>query len=182
MANGIHAETNFYDALYFFEDEEDFEEAQYLLREVLKKEPNNANAKYLLGMCYNKIEGQEHKGIPLLKQATQNIRLKYKSNRYSEKRAPHHAWFYLAEAYRLTNQPDEALDALNNFRGLKDFEKKYNVRITEEAVLAIETMITEYLESIVPPRILARIWNFLGDKTAFKEYVIREVNVFVKES
>ena len=133
-----NAETNFYDALYFYEDEEDFEEAQYLFREVLKREPHNANAKYLLGMCYNKIEGQEHKGIPFLKQATQNISLKYKANRYTEKRAPHHAWFYLAEAYRLTNQPDEALDALNKFRELKNFEKKYNARITEEAVLAIE--------------------------------------------
>ena len=111
-AQQVSAETNFYDAIYFFEEEEDFEEAQYLFLQVLEKETHNANAKYWLGMCYNNIEGQEHKGIPLLKQATQTISLKYKANRYKEKRAPHHSWFYLAEAYRLTNQPDEALDAL----------------------------------------------------------------------
>ncbi|MGB3082613.1 MAG: hypothetical protein WBB86_06480, partial [Candidatus Omnitrophota bacterium] len=35
----------------------------------------------------------------------------------------------------------------------------------KEAVLAIEAMITEYLESIVPPRILVRIWNFLGENS-----------------
>ena len=29
---------------------------------------------------------------------------------------------------------------------------------------------------------LEQVWNFLGDKTAFKEYVVREVNAFVKES
>ncbi len=29
---------------------------------------------------------------------------------------------------------------------------------------------------------LDQIWNFLGDKTAFKEYVVQEVNAFVKES
>jgi hypothetical protein len=33
---------------------------------------------------------------------------------------------------------DEALEALNSFKALKDFESKYNVRITEEAVLAVE--------------------------------------------
>ena len=137
-AQQLSAETNFYDAIYFYEEEEDFEEAAYLFRQVLEREPRNANAMFWLGMCYNKIEGQEQQGIPLLKQATQNIHLRYKANRYTEKRAPHHSWFYLAEAYRLTNQPDEALDALNKFRELKDFEKKYNVRITEEAVLAIE--------------------------------------------
>ena len=52
----VSSETSFYDALYFYEEEEDFEEAQYLFREVLKKEPRNANAMYWLGMCYNKIE------------------------------------------------------------------------------------------------------------------------------
>jgi len=132
------AETNFYDGIYFYEEEEDYEEAQFLFSEVLKKEPRNANAMYWLGMCYNHIEGQEHKGIPYFKQATQSISLRYKANRYSEKRAPHHTWFYLAEAYRLTNQPNEALEALDKFRELKNFEKKYNARITEEAVLAIE--------------------------------------------
>ena len=132
------AETNFYDALFFYEEEEDFQEAGYLFYEVLSFEPNNANVKFLLGKCYNNIQGSEHKGIPYLKQATQNITLKYKSNKYSEKRAPHHTWFYLAEAYIKTNQMDKALDALNSFRDLKDFEKKYNARITEEAILAVE--------------------------------------------
>ena len=132
------AETNFYDALFFYEEEEDFQEAGYLFYEVLSFEPNNANVKFLLGKCYNNIQGSEHKGIPYLKQATQNVTLKYKSNKYSEKRAPHHTWFYLAEAYIKTNQMDKALDALNSFRDLKDFEKKYNARITEEAILAVE--------------------------------------------
>ncbi|MCK4880152.1 MAG: PD40 domain-containing protein [Bacteroidales bacterium] len=132
------AETNFYDALFFYEEEEDFQEAGYLFYEVLSFEPNNANVKYLLGRCYNNIQGSEHKGIPYLQQATQSIALKYKSNKFSEKRAPHHTWFYLAEAYSKTNQMDEALDALNSFRDLKDFEKKYNARITEEAILAVE--------------------------------------------
>lgn len=132
------AESIFYDAYYFYDEEEDFQEAQYLFKEVLKKEPGNANVMFLLGMCYNNIEGSEQEGIPYLKEATENTSLKYKTKKYSEKRAPYHSWFYLAEAYSKTNQMNEALEALNRFRELRDFDKYYNYRITEEALLAIE--------------------------------------------
>jgi len=131
-------EDVFYDAVYFYEEEEDFQEARYLYYEVLSKEPYNANAKYLIGMCYNNIQGEEHKGIPYFIEATHSITSKYKKNKYTEKRAPHHSWFYLAEAYSKTNQMDEALEALNTFKELKDFGSNYNARITEEAVLAVE--------------------------------------------
>ncbi|RLD92434.1 MAG: hypothetical protein DRJ29_11710 [Bacteroidetes bacterium] len=131
-------EDTFYDALYFYEEEEDFQEARYLYYEVLSKEPNNANVKYLIGMCYNNIQGEEHKGIPYFIEATHSITSKYKKNKYTEKRAPHHSWFYLAEAYSKTNQMDEALGALTTFKELKEFDSKYNARITEEAVLAVE--------------------------------------------
>jgi len=132
------AEKNFYDALFFYEEEEDYQEAAYLFYEVLSLESYNANVKYLLGMCYNNIQGQEEKGIPYFLEATQNITRKYKKERYTEKQAPHHTWFYLAEAYSKINQMDDALDALNAFKELKDFDSKYNARITEEAVLAVE--------------------------------------------
>jgi tetratricopeptide (TPR) repeat protein len=131
-------EDTFYDALYFYEEEEDFQEARYLYYEILSKEPNNANVKYLIGMCYNNLQGEEHKGIPYFIEATHSITSKYKKNKYTEKRAPHHSWFYLAEAYSKTNQMDEALAALTTFKELKEFDSKYNVRITEEAVLAVE--------------------------------------------
>jgi tetratricopeptide (TPR) repeat protein len=132
------AEENFYDAIYFYEEEEDYQEAQFLFKVVLRDEPRNANVKYWLGMCYNNIQGEEHMGIPYLIEATYSITPKYKKNRYSEKRAPHHTWFYLAEAYSKTNQMDKALEALNSFRDLKDFDSKYNARITQEAVQAVE--------------------------------------------
>ena len=88
------AEENFYDALFFYEEEEDYQEAAYLFYEILSLEPYNANVKYWLGMCYNQIRGEEHKGIPYFLEATQNITLKYKKERYTEKQAPHHTWFY----------------------------------------------------------------------------------------
>ncbi|MCK5136176.1 MAG: PD40 domain-containing protein [Bacteroidales bacterium] len=132
------AEELFYDAEFFYTVEEDFEEAAYLFRQVLRQEPGNANVKFLLGMCYNNILGQEHEGIPHFLEATEEINLKYKANKYTEKKAPHHSWFYLAEAYRKTNQMDESLNALNVFLSLKNFEKSYNVRITEDEIKAVE--------------------------------------------
>ena len=129
------AENYFYDGLFFFQEEEDFQEAQYLFRELLKKEPNNAHAKYMLGMCYNNIEGQEDKGIAFFKEATENISLKFKADRYSEKRAPQHTWFYLAEAYRKTNQMDEALDALDPFVDFNDFDQDNDGRIDSIAFI-----------------------------------------------
>lgn len=131
-------EELYYDAVFFYEEEEDYEEAEILFRQVLEKEPDNANVKFQLGMCYNNILGLEHLGIPYFQEATENINPKYRTNKYTEKQAPHHTWFYLAEAYRKTNQMDAALEALTEFQSLKNFEKKYNVRITEDAVTAVE--------------------------------------------
>jgi len=132
------AEQSFYDGIYFYEEEEDYEEAVYLFQQVLEQEPENANVKYFIGMCYNNILGQEYKGIPYLEEATENINLKYKANKFSEKKAPHHSWFYLAETYRKNNQMDEALKALSQFQGLPSFEKKYNTRITEDEIKNVE--------------------------------------------
>ena len=131
-------EDLFYDADFFYHEEEDYEEAAYLYRQLLRQEPDNSHVKFLLGMCYNNILGQEHEAIPVFLEATRDITLKWKARRYSEKQAPHHTWFYLAEAYRKTNQLDDALHALEQFRSLKNFEKRYNVRITEDAILAAE--------------------------------------------
>ena len=132
------AEDLFYDADFFYIEEADYPEAAYLFRKILREEPDNANVKFMLGMCYNNILGMELEGIPYFLEATENINLKYKASRYTEKKAPHHTWFYLAEAYRKTNQMDEALNALNEFQSLKNFEKNYNVRITEDEIKAVE--------------------------------------------
>jgi tetratricopeptide (TPR) repeat protein len=131
-------EELFYDALFFYEDEEEYEEAAILFTQLLEREPENANVMFHIGMCYNNIQGEESKGIPFFIDASKNINLKYKGSKYSEKSAPHHTWFYLAEAYRLTNQMNNALEALGQFQSIDDFDKRYNKRITENAVLAVE--------------------------------------------
>ena len=132
------AEELFYQADEWFFLDVDYPEAAYVYKQVLEKEPDNAHVKYQIGMCYNNITGQEDKAIPYFIEATDDITLKFKDSKYNIKKAPHHTWFYLADAYRKTNQLDKALEALDEFSSLRNFEKHYNVRITENAREQIE--------------------------------------------
>jgi len=131
-------ESMFYDAESWYTDEEEYEEAAYLYRRILREEPDNANVKYLLGMCYLNIRGSEFEAIPWFREATEDITLKYKPVRYSVKEAPHHTWYYLADAYRRTNQLDSALVALEQFSSLRNFEKHYNLSMTEDFTEQVE--------------------------------------------
>lgn len=122
----------------FFYAREDYEEAAYLYGQLLRLEPDNHNVHYKLGMAYLNIEGQEDKAIAHFLKATENTSLKYRKNYYKEKNAPHHTWFFLGNAYRINNQLEEALEAYDTFMSVKNFEKHYNVRITEEEIKAVE--------------------------------------------
>ncbi len=128
-------EDLFEDADYFFA-REDFAEAAYLYKQVLRAEPENANVKFKTGMAYLNIPGEESTAIPYFLEATKDITQKYRKNRYEVKQAPYHTWFYLGNAYRINNELEEALDAYEVFKSLKNFEKKYSVRLTDDEIKA----------------------------------------------
>lgn len=130
-------EELFEDGDFFFAREE-YEEAAYLYRQLLNREPENHNAHYKLGMAYLNIEGQEAYSIEHFLKATENTSIDYRKNYYGEKQAPHHTWFYLGDAYRVTNQLDSALEAYQRFKEPRDFDRHYNVRITNEQIKAVE--------------------------------------------
>lgn len=122
----------------FFYVRGDYEEAAYLYRQLIRKEPGNHNAYYKLGMAYLNIEGQESLAINQFLKAAENTTIRYRKNYYKEKEAPHHTWFYLGNAYRINNQLDKALDAYDTFKSHKNFDKHYNERITNEEIKAVE--------------------------------------------
>lgn len=130
------AEELFEDGDFFFAREE-YSEAAYLYSQVLRMEPDNHNIQFKLGMAYLNIEGQEALAIDHFLKATEDITWKYRKNYYPEKRAPHHTWFFLGNAYRINNQLEEALDAYATFKSPKNFEKKYNVGVTDEEIRAV---------------------------------------------
>ena len=128
-------ENTFHDALYFYTIE-DYEEAAYLFQQLLRHNPENANVNFYAGMSLLNVKGQEKQAIPFLERAIMYTSVKYKQKKYNERRAPHHAWFYLGNAYRIDNQLDKALDSYEKFQDIKDFEKHYNIRIVENEIKA----------------------------------------------
>jgi tetratricopeptide (TPR) repeat protein len=112
----------FDDAEYFFAGG-DYQEAIFLFLKLTRLQPDNANFNFRAGMTYLNIPGQETKAIPYLEKAVMNTSLKYRAKDLDEKKAPHHAWFYLGNAYRINNDLDKALDSYSRFKSIKDFEK-----------------------------------------------------------
>ncbi len=137
FAQNEEALVMFDDAEFFFATE-DYKEAVYLFLEVLKTDPENANFNYRVGMAYLNIPGSEAKAIPFLEKAVENTTMKYKERDFDQQKAPHHAWFFLGNAYRIHNDLDEALTAYQHFMDIRKFERKYNLRITENEIKAVE--------------------------------------------
>ncbi len=131
------AEKIFDDAEYFFTSG-DYQESLFLFLKLIKLQPDNANFNFRTGMTYLNIPGQETKAIPFLEKAVMNTTMKYRNKDLDEKKAPFHAWFFLGNAYRIDNDLDKALDSYNRFKSIKDFEKKYNLRIVDDEIKVCE--------------------------------------------
>jgi tetratricopeptide (TPR) repeat protein len=127
----------FNDAEYFFATGE-YQESSILFLKLLSLQPDNANLNFRLGMCYLNIPGKEKKSISYLEKAVLNTNLKYKQKSFEETNAPHHAWFYLGNAYRISNDLEKALEAYAKFKDIQDFESKYNIRIVDSEIKACE--------------------------------------------
>lgn len=94
---------------------EEYNEALPSFENLLKLSPDNANFKYRIGQCYLNIPGQKDRAIPYLEEAVQNISPKHKQGRIKEKTAPYDALYYLANAYRINNQLDKAIETYELF-------------------------------------------------------------------
>ena len=128
-------EALFNDALFFYQIE-DYKEAAFLFQQLTLINPENANFNFYAGMSLLNVKGQERKAIPFIERAVMFTGIKTKIRSYQERRAPHHAWFYLGNAYRINNQLDKALDAYHRFQNIKHFERHYNLRILENEIKA----------------------------------------------
>ena len=127
----------FDDAEFFFSTEE-YEVALYLFLQLHNKLPDHFNLNFRIGMSYLNIPGQETKAIPYFEKAVEKTSLKYKPRNFDIIEAPHHTWFYLGNAYRINNDLDEALECYEKFQDIRNFEKKYNLRMVENEVIASE--------------------------------------------
>jgi hypothetical protein len=116
----------------------EYREALYYYLQLLDKYPDNANFNFKAGMTYLQIPGQEQRAIPYLEKAITQTSIKYKKRLYTESNAPHYAYYYLGNAYRINNELDKALDTYQTFMDSEDFEGNYNLDIVETEVRACE--------------------------------------------
>ncbi|OFY58860.1 MAG: hypothetical protein A2V50_01115 [Bacteroidetes bacterium RBG_19FT_COMBO_42_10] len=112
---------------------EDFKEALPLYARLLQYYPNNSNYKYRLGQCYLNKPGEKEKAIGYLEDAVKNINPRYKEGKYKETGAPYDALYYLANAYRINNQLDKAIETYQLFKQNLD-SKIYNPVVVEEQI------------------------------------------------
>jgi tetratricopeptide (TPR) repeat protein len=121
LPDNLFSQARIENKLMFYEAEswilfEDYKEAlqQYLrLNQIY---PTNSNYKYRIGQCYTNIPGQKEKAVSFLEEAVKNINPRYKEGNFKETGAPYDALYYLANAYRINNQLDKALDTYKEFR------------------------------------------------------------------
>ena len=94
---------------------EDYREALPSYIRLLEYYPENANIKYRIGQCYINIPGEKERAVSYLEEAVKNINPKYREGKFRETAAPYDALYYLANAYRITNQLDKAIDTYRQF-------------------------------------------------------------------
>jgi tetratricopeptide (TPR) repeat protein len=110
---------NFYWAETFVLYEE-YKDALPLYQLLLKVNPRNTNYKYRIGQCLLNIPGRKQEAVSYLEEAVKDINPKYKEGRFKETKAPLDAYYYLANAYRITNQLDKAISTYEIFKKYMD--------------------------------------------------------------
>jgi len=113
--------TNFNDAESWIVYE-DYREALNLYQNLLKIYPDNYNYRFRIGQCYLNIPGEKAKSISFFEDAVKKINPEYKEGNFKETGAPSEALYYLANAYRINNQLDKAIDTYKQFKKILDPE------------------------------------------------------------
>ena len=128
----VEIKNNFYQAEMWILFE-DYKEALPVYTRLLDFFPKNDNIKYRIGQCYLNIPGEKEKAIGYLEDAVKNMSSDYKEGKFKETRAPYDALYYLANAYRIDNQLDKAIETYELFKQNLD-TKVYNPEVVEEQI------------------------------------------------
>jgi|WetSurMetagenome_2_1015567.scaffolds.fasta_scaffold00037_15 tetratricopeptide (TPR) repeat protein len=152
----IENRNKFYEAEGYLLFEE-YEEALTLYLELIKSYPNNNNLKYRIGQCYINIPNEKEKSLSYLEEAVKNINPKYKEGRFRENRAPYDVYYYLANAYRINNQIDKALETY------EIFNKNLNTKIYNPDVVKMQIQSCLNARELMKTPLYLRKQN-LGDR------------------
>jgi len=142
----VEIKNNFYDAeswMLF----EDYKEALALYLPLLKIYPNNSNLKYRIGQCYINTPGEKEKAMTYLEEAVKNINPKYKEGNFRETGASYDALYYLANAYRINNLLDKALETYELFK------KNLNTEVYDETIVEMQIQSVQNAKRLMSMRL-----------------------------
>jgi tetratricopeptide (TPR) repeat protein len=130
---------NFQEGQYFF-NRNDYEDAVGFYIRLLEKDSMQANFNFKVGECYLNIPGKEHLAVKYFERAIKKVvpKNQYSKNDYSEKSAPLHAYFYLGNAYRMSNMLSKALEMYAIFIDSPYFWGNYNQNVVEQEMKSCE--------------------------------------------
>lgn len=115
---------------------EDYYTAATKYQWILKYDSLNANVNYCVGVCYMKTKFDKKKSIPFLEKAVKRVSNKYIDGTYEEKKAKSDAFLLLGQAYRMNNELDKAVEALNSYKKLIPLKDKKNQAVVDQEIEA----------------------------------------------
>ncbi len=131
----------FYDAEFFFAQEE-YVDAVYDYLELYNNGfSDNGNINYRIGICYLNIPGQKEKSIPYLLEAVKQVSEKYKESTIKQKAAPVDAYLFLGNAYRVNNQLNKAIEAYNKYKEIASTAEE--LKYADQQIAACNLAITQ---------------------------------------
>ena len=113
-----------------------------ILNELL---PENANIKYKIGNCYLNIPFEKAKAIPFLEEAVKNTNFLSKTDQLKENSAPLDAYVSLANAYRINDELEKAINTYNLFNTkARESGEMTNQEFVDQQITACRNAIENY--------------------------------------
>ena len=113
------------EGFFFYED--DYKLAIPLYEQLIEMDPDNANINFKLGVCYLETPGNKADAISCLEKSIEKISTNYEEGNYKERSAPVNAYFFLAQAYQVSNRLDEAISTYEKFINQLDDKEFYEI-------------------------------------------------------
>lgn len=104
-----------------------FTEAIPLLKDIIAKEPANADANFKLGLCYYFSGDKRNLSLDFFRKAVRNVNSKYSFNNSVGVTAPTESLFFLGEAFLHNSLPDSAFYYYVKYKNKVKEESPFNL-------------------------------------------------------
>ena len=125
-------------------------EALPYLQYLNKKYPENANLKYLIGVCYAELAIVNPVTIQLLSEASSKASLEYDPNSLDEERVPIYVYYYLSVAYSQNKQCEKAEKFRNTFMAVYPHNDNYYIDESQRWINSCYELETVPKETPIP--------------------------------